>query len=204
MELHGDVISGGLPAIQGAPNVAAPFEKCAHLFIEAVNATETLARVIVSGNDTISGCPVAGDTVVPAITGRAAGAPITFVPGTSAETAFVDNGDSMRFDNFGEPITTGWVFDVASGTLARNCVLATERYAPAGWQRIFVLSDEARPGCGAPGRQVLFFSGDQRLAPTLDWRPGNIESPSFSPESRIDTPIIPPETGSAGLLPAPG
>jgi hypothetical protein len=202
-ELRGEAIGGGLPLVQGVPGVAEPFAHCGHFFFEGVGDIATHVGVIVTGGDTAAGCPSAGAAITPSISGRAAGAPIAFVPGTSVSTSFVSQGDSMRFYNYRYPLTAAWVFDVASGTIARDCMVARDLqgFVPQGSQRIFVISDETLPGCGAPGRSVLFFSGDQRLAPRLDWRAGDIDSVALSPETGMDIVISPPETGSAGLLP---
>jgi hypothetical protein len=54
--------------------------------------------------------------------------------------------------------------------------------------------------CGAPGRPVQFFSGDQRLAPGLEWRAGDIGDLLFAFEPAHDVEIGPPDTGSAGLV----
>ncbi len=119
-------------------------------------------------------------------------------------TTFVDDGDSMRFYTSGAfRITAAWVLDVASGTIAKNCLVAQDLagFVPSGSQRVFVLSSDVadRAGCGAAGRQVQFFSGDQRLAPVVEWRAGNVEAVMFSAAPVVE--MRPPDTGSAGLLP---
>jgi hypothetical protein len=205
MELYGEVISGGLPAQQGNPGIEAPYRACGHLLVESAGAVVSFSRVIVEGVDTHAGCPRAGDRIVPSSDGvPPTPAPaLPFAPGIGAATSWVSNGDSMRFYNYALPITAAWVLDPASATITRDCLAARdlEGFVPQGSQRIFVLSDEARHGCGAPGRPVQFFSGDQRLAPGLDWRAGDIGDLLFAFEPARDVEIGPPDTGSAGLLP---
>jgi hypothetical protein len=203
MELSGEAIGSGLPLVQGVPGITAPFDSCAHFFFDGVSEIATRVGVIVSGSDAAVGCPAAGAEITPAISGDAAGPAITYVPGANVSTSFVSLGDSMRFYNSSYPVTAAWVLDVASGTIARDCMVARDLrgFVPQGSQRVFVLSDKTLPGCGAPGRLVLFFSGAQRLAPRLDWRAGSIDGIVLSPETATDIEIRPPETGSAGLLP---
>ena len=199
MELHGEAISAGLPMVQGDPEIAEPFTTCGHLFFDGVSDIATYATIIVSGGDTVAGCPAAGNAF-----SRTDSGPFVFAPGASVTTTFVDGGDSMRFYTSGAfRITAAWVLDVASGTIAKNCFAARDLagFVPSGSQRVFVLSSDVADlaGCGAPGRQVQFFSGDQRLAPIVEWRAGDVDTGEFSVAPAVEMSL--PETGSAGLLP---
>lgn len=204
MELYGEVITAGLPAQQGDPGIEAPYRACGHLLVESAGSVVTFSRVIVEGADTLAGCPRAGDRVVPSSDGvpPTPAPPVSFAPGSAVATSWVSNGDSMRFYSYAIRITAAWVLDPASATIARDCLVARDLtgFVPQGSQRIFVLSDEARPGCGASGRQVQFFSGDQRLAPGLEWRAGDIGDLLFAFEPAHEVEIGLPDTGSAGLV----
>ncbi len=161
--------------------------------------------MIVEGADTRAGCPRPGDSIVPSSDGvPPTPAPaLPFAPGTTVATSWVANGDSMRF--VAVDITDAWVFDPAAGRLTQRCAETreVEGFVAARTVRVFVLSDEARPGCGAPGRLVRLFRDGLPLAPDIEWRAGDVSQtlPQFdltSPDSRISSP----NTGSAGLLDA--
>lgn len=65
---------------------------------------------------------------------------------------------------------------------------------PPGAVRVFVLSEEVRPGCGAPGRPVRFYRNGAPLDPTIPWRAGPFSYPDgfeFVPA----TDILLPNTG---------
>jgi hypothetical protein len=153
-------------------------------FVHRIRApSETRAGVIVESAATRAGCPTAGDQITPGLGGPgAAGPSLAFAPGTSAEITWVDGGDSMRF--YASDITDAWVLDVASGRLTKNCaviVSVSGGLTPPGFVRVFVLSDEVRPGCGAPGRMVRVVRGKTLLDPILAWQPGALaQSPSFT------------------------
>lgn len=205
MELRGEAISGGLPAQQGAPGVEEPFRACGHLFFDSTSPTGTYARVIIEGADTRAGCPRPGDSIVPSSDGvPPTPAPAQpFAPGTTAATSWVANGDSMRF--VAVDVTGAWVFDPAAGRLTQDCAETHDvvAFVPERTVRVFVLSDEARPGCGAPGRLVRLLRDGLPLAPDIVWQAGDVSQtlPRFELASS-DSRISPPNTGSAGLLDA--
>lgn len=204
MELRGEAISGGLPMVQGAPGIEEPFRSCGHLFFESVRPTGTYAVVIVEGADTHAGCLRPGESVVPSSDGvpPTPAPPVSFVPASTVATSWVSNGDSMRFLAAG--ITDAWVLDQAAGRVTQHCaeVRSIEGFVPPGTARVFVLSDRARPGCGAAGRMVRLFRDGLALEPAVEWRAGDISQtlPQFEVRSPADTRVAPPNAGTAGLL----
>ena len=200
MELAGEFLnSSGLPGEQGDPSVAEPFRKCGHFFVSHYAPSEIRVAVIVVGSDREPGCPSSGVEVTPADSGRPAGAGIPFSPGPSIGATFATGSESMRF--YATDVTGASVLDVAAGTVTTDCavVIPVQGFVPPGYVRVFVLADKARPGCGAPGRLVQLYRDGQALTPSLDWRPGVIEVGELVPGK--PSVIIPPNTGSAGLLP---
>ena len=66
-------------------------------------------------------------------------------------------------------------------------------FVAPGEVRVFVLSDEVRPGCGAPGLQVRLLRGDTLLDPILHWQAGDLQQP---PQFTVAvTNVTPPNTG---------
>jgi hypothetical protein len=199
MELHGEAIDAGLPLVQGEPGVAEPYRSCGHLFVEYGSPAIAQAGVIVESAETHAGCPSAGDEIAPSLGyPTPAGPALAFAPGTSANVTWVVDGDSMRFYTF--DVTDAWVLDFASGRLVKGCAVTRSvqgGMGPPGFERVFVLSDEVRKGCGAPGRGVRLVRGDTLLDPVLTWQAGNVEQP---PEFMVATghSMTPPNTGEGG------
>lgn len=206
MELRGESIAGGVPMVQGVPGIEEPFRSCGHLFFESVGPIGTYTVVVVEGADTHAGCPRPGESVVPSSDGvpPTPAPPVPFAPGTTVATSWVSNGDSMRF--FAAGITDAWVLDQSAGRVTQHCaeVRGVEGFVPPGTARVFVLSDRARPGCGAPGRMVRLLRDGLALEPAIEWRAGDVSQtlPRFEVRPPGDTRVSPPNAGTAGLLDA--
>lgn len=204
MELRGEAIAGGLPMEQGVPGIEEPFRSCGHLWVESVSPVSTNTAVIVEGADTRAGCPRPGDLVVPSSHGvpQTPSPSVPFAPGTTVTTSWVDNGDSMRF--YASYVSDAWVLDPATATVTKHCATVLKMtgggLTPPGLARVFVVSEQARPGCGAPGRTVRLFRDGQPLDPILEWRAGDVSQtlPDFE---LAPTTMSFPDTGAAG---APG
>ncbi len=199
-EIGGEVIVAGLPAQSAKLTVAAPFASCGAAFLEPGTAFSR-RTMIVSGADFRSGCPAVGQPVTIPVDGAPART-LPFALGQSQSTTFVVGGDSMRV------FTT----DADAARIdGKDCavVIPLEGFAliPPGSVRIFVMSEEVRPGCGAPGRLVRFVLHDTPLDPLVPWRAGNVdERIDFTPAS-LATPtasatptprsrVIAPDTGT--------
>ena len=199
MELRGEAIAGGLPMEQGEPGIEAPFHACGHLFFERVDPSTTNTVVIVEGADTLAGCPRPGDPVLPSVDAPQTPSPsVPFAPGTTVTTSWVDNGDSMRF--YASYVSDAWVLDPGTASVAKHCTEIRDvrgGLLPPGLARVFVVSEQARPGCGAPGRTVRLFRDGQPLDPILEWRAGDVSQtlPDFE---LAPTTVSFPDTGSAG------
>jgi hypothetical protein len=197
MELSGEFIVGGLPAVQGVPSVADPFFKCGHLYQVSYTTGHVEEAVIVEGSDTRPGCPSTGDLVTPADNGRMAGIPIPFEPGQSRGTTFIVGADSMRF--YATDVSGASVLDIASGTVTTDCaVVVPPDFVSPDFGRVFVLAEEVRKGCGADGRLVQFYRNGKPLTPMVEWKAGGIGVREFT--AAAPHIITPPNTGSAGLL----
>jgi hypothetical protein len=116
-----------------------------------------------------------------------------FAPGQTVATAFVAGPDSMRFSAI--DIDAAIVIDAAGRTTGTNCAVieGVSGFVPQDFVRVYVMPDELRPGCGAPGRRVVLLRDGQRLAPVLDWRTGSIEI--GRPFEIAQPPVVPPNTG---------
>lgn len=182
MEVSGEVILAGLPA-PDLTNVALapPFAPCAHYFSRPT-AFFTYGTVIVSGADTQPGCPAAGQPITIVIQGETdiPAATIAFEPGQSRQQALVFLGDSMRLSGFNLTAAT------IDGNDCAVVVPARGFFVPEGFVSVFVLSEEVRPGCGAPGKQVRFYRDGLPVDPLLPWQAGPLKTnPQFT--SGIDT-----------------
>ena len=103
----------------------------------------------------------------------------------------------MRLYTF--DVTDAWVLDVASGRLVKSCAVTVPvqgGLTPPGFRRVFVLSDEARPGCGGAPPAVSSGSlrGDQLLDPILNWQAGNVAQPPRFTVATLDN-VTPPNAG---------
>jgi hypothetical protein len=70
--------------------------------------------------------------------------------------------------------------------------------------RIFVMPDEIRPGCGAPGRRVGLVRDGVRLVPDLPWQPGEYRPSPPVEFKQPDIVVRAPDTGSGGAPEAAG
>ncbi len=194
MELHAETILRGLPEPHVTfSRVAPPFTGtnvgCVESFAEGIGWT-----LIIVGSEQRDGCPSKGDRFSVIMNGVVVGT-FPFLPGSTApeELRFVAGGDSMRLDSAD-----------ADGAEIGGLDCSVVRPHAGGLippsSAIYVLSDEARPGCGTPGKLVRFTKDGRPLEPLVPWYAGDqngaIEFTDAAPRS-----IKPPNTGSAGLLP---
>jgi len=194
MELHGETFVRGLPAedvtfSRTAPPFTGGTVGCIEAFREGIGWT-----LIVVGSDLRAGCPSKGDRFSVIMEDQIVGT-FPFLPGTIApdELTFVAGGDSMLV-----------VAGGADGAQIDGADCAVVRHVGGGLTPpgnfIYVLSDEARAGCGTPGKLIRFTKNGRPLDPLVPWHAGaqngGIEFTDAKP--RV---ITPPSTGSAGLLP---
>lgn len=196
MEVDGEAILAGVPAPDATIALAAPFGGC----IERPAGPPFPLFVIVGA--TRSGCPTPGAPVQLVLDGSSAGS-IAYAAGRVTQDVAA-RGDSMRLS--GLSITAARI-DGVDCAVIRDLAAAP---LPPEYVRIFVLSDDIRPGCGAPGRVVRFYRGDVPLDPLVPWRAGDLpQFPDFVPSKAIVAPnagggsgdaSTPVALGLAGLL----
>ena len=197
MEIHADVILRGLPDTNVSFSQAAPpFTGAGNGCVEPMNEGAGVTLLIL-GSDLRRECPSKGDRFSIVMEGQVVGT-FPFLPGTIApdELTFVAGGDSMLV-----AATEADGARIEGGTGAECAVVRPVGGSLTPPQNfIYVLSDEARPGCGTPGKLVRFTNGGRPLDPLVSWHAGaqngGIEFTDAKP--RV---ITPPNTGSAGLLP---
>lgn len=194
MELHADVIVRGLPETnvkfsRAAPPFTGTNVGCVESFAEGIGVT-----LIIVGNDQRVGCPSKGDRFSVIMENQVVGT-FVFEPRSIApdELTFVAGGDSMRI-----------VAADADGAQIDGANCAVVRRVGGGFTppsfAIYVLSDEARSGCGAPGKLVRFTKGGRLLDPFVPWYAGGQNGRIEFTEASTSV-ITPPNTGSAGPLP---
>ena len=193
MELGFSVIRRGMP-VSAVISLAAPYGQCQ----EAIRELQGL-MLVVGGRDR-AGCPEAGAQIAVLADGDPGGT-VTFAPGTRERVyrTVVIGGDSMRFS-----LSWGGVegdLQVTSATVdgVECAVIEVIRSFPVRLS-VYVLSSEARAGCGTPGKLVQFYRDRAPLEPRVPWQAGWRSEPvEFTlAQTRV---ITPPNTGSAGLLP---
>jgi hypothetical protein len=183
----------------------APYEDCVGHFLD-VTTWFSFAAVIVGSSDFAANCPADGDPVTIVLDGdtdSAINAP--FQPGTVVGSNLVAHGDSMRV-----------VGELLSGATigGAECAVILEpppgAFLGPGTVTAFVLADEIRSGCGAPGRDVIFHREGKPLAPTLPWaagRPDTFIEFTFVNDQPTPTPdpqqIEPPQTGTGPAVSSP-
>jgi hypothetical protein len=192
MEVSGEVIVAGLPPTTANFALAAPFAACADVLFEP-GAVASIARVYVSGARGRPGCPAPGDEVAIVLEGAVAAA-LPYDSGAEAGIAFAAHGDSMRI----------YAHDVDAARIGGvDCavVVPLSGFVPPDSVRVFVLGDEVRAGCGAPGRSVRFYRDGLPLDPLVPWRAGPLvypDAPELVPAS--ETPILLPSVGDGATL----
>ncbi len=202
MEISGEAIVAGLPAQSMTLGLAAPFAACEGSFLEP-GPWASRATVIVQGAGEQAGCPAEGAPVTVVADGVQA-TTATFSAGETKTAAIVVGGDSMRL--YGTFITGATIDGVDCGVVAAPPPGA---FVPEGSVRVFVLSQEARAGCGAPGKQVRFYISGRAAEPLVPWVAGTndqrteftVAEPSTPTPAATPTPhgvIVPPNTGSGG------
>jgi hypothetical protein len=153
---------------------------------------------MILGADMRAGCPGPGDQFSVVMNGAVVGT-FTFAAGGREATTFAIGPDSMRLYAF--DIDDVWVFDTGSARLTRGCAVIQPQvggFAPGGYVRIFVMPDEIRPGCGAPGRRVGLVRDGVRLVPDLPWQPGEYRPSPPVEFKQPDIVVRAPDTGSGG------
>jgi hypothetical protein len=194
MELRGGVIVDGLPDLepefgdQAPPFIGGPASPC----VEPAQDAFSQQILIVVGADQRMHCPTPGSHFGVWLNGQTIGE-YTFAAGQTVATTFVVGPDSMRLSAI--DIDAAIVIDAAGRTTGTNCAVieGVSGFVPPDSVRVYVMPDELRPGCGAPGRRVVLLRDGQRLAPVLDWRTGNIER---TQEFTLQPPVVPPNTGT--------
>jgi len=182
MEIWGEPILAGVPAPAARIALAAPFGGCLEH-----SADRRFPLLFVVGA-TRPGCPAAGASVQLLLDGSPAGV-VAYAAGRMSRD-LVAGGDSMRM--YGHFITAARISGVDCAVIAPF----TGALIPPGSVRVFVLSEEVRPGCGAPGRLVRFYRDGLPLDPTVPWHAGPFvypEVPEFVPAQ-----VIAPNTGGGG------
>jgi hypothetical protein len=194
MELHGDVVVRGLPATnvtfsRAAPPFTGKNAGCVESFMQGSAAT-----AIIVGSDQRAGCPSKGDKFSVIMEGQVV-ATFQFLPGeiTPDEFTFVAGGDSMLA---AAEHADGAQIDGADCAVVRP--MSGGLTSPSNF--IYVLSDEARAGCGTPGKLVRFTNGGRPLDPLIEWHAG-AQNGGIDFTEALPHIITPPNTGSAGLLP---
>ena len=186
MEVNGELIIAGVPARDATVALAAPFAGCLER-----PADYPYPLLMITGNVSRPGCPQSGDTIVTILDGTPATA-LTYVPASTLATDLVARGDSMRL--YASAFTAARIDGIDCAVIEP----LTGGLIPPESVRVFVLSEEVRPGCGAPGRLVRFYREGQALDPLVPWRAGqfNYSYEDFVPAAHDDQIILPPNTGA--------
>jgi hypothetical protein len=156
---------------------------------------------MIAGGADRAGCPQLGDAVTLLADGEVGGM-LVFAPGQSTSTDLVVGGDSMRF--WFEPNEFSGGSDeppvIAASVNSIDCAVVENIRTFGGGLAVYVLSDEARAGCGRPGDVVRFYRDGVLLEPELPWQAGWLSGPpDVVPAEGASHTITPPNTGSAGL-----
>jgi hypothetical protein len=183
MEVYGEAILAGVPAPEAAIALSAPYTGCVERHVE-----RTFPLLFVVGSSR-SGCPGAGASLQVVLDGATANV-LTYTPGGRPSADIVARGDSMRM--YGSNVTGGRINGVECAVIRPH----TGALIPEGFVRVFILSEEVRAGCGAPGRTVRLYIDGVAQDPTFAWRAGQFNFPDV-PEFRDAREVVsPPNTGS--------
>jgi hypothetical protein len=184
MEIWGEPILAGVPAPAASIALAAPYGACIE---RPADRQFPFPLLFIIGVDR-PGCPAAGASVQLLLDGSPAGV-VAYAAGRASRD-LVAHGDSMRM--YGHFITAARISGVDCAVIQPfNGILI-----PPGSVRVFVLSEEVRSGCGAPGRLVRFYRDGVPLDPMVPWRAGPFvypDVPDFVPAQ-----VIAPNTGGGG------
>ena len=193
MEAAVSVVVRGIPASDPHLTLAPPFDRCA----ERIEGLPGLL-IIVDGRGR-TGCPSGGDALTILVDGQPAGT-LTFAPGTRAFSlpTLVIGGDSMRFFVSAGSESGTWEVDGARID-GHECAVVQRREAFPPGISIYVLSDEARPGCGRPGSTVRLYRNGAPLAPVLSWQPGWVAGDIAVALEGLHV-ITPPNTGDGAAM----
>jgi hypothetical protein len=153
MEVSGESILAGVPAPDAVITLGAPFGGCLE------RAVERRYPLLVIVGAARPGCPAAGTLVQLLLDGSPTGT-ISYSRGQATQD-LVARGDSMRL--YGSFISAARIADVDCGVV--QSMSGTGGLIPPGFVRVFVLSEEVRTGCGAPGRLVRFYRDGAPLDP---------------------------------------
>jgi len=182
MEIWGEPILSGVPAAPASIALGAPFGGCIE---RSADRRFPLLYIVGAARP---GCPAAGASVQLLLDGSPAGV-VAYAAGRASRD-LVARGDSMRM--YGSLITAARIAGVDCAVIQPF----TGVLIPPGSVRVFVLSEEVRPGCGAPGRLVRFYRDGAPLDPTVPWRAGPFVYPDV-PEF-VPAQVIAPNTGGGG------
>jgi hypothetical protein len=202
MEISGEAISAGLPAQTLEVDLGAPFETCDASYAN-VESWHSTATVLVSSSESEPGCPTTSDEVTIIFAGDASSAnSIAFTSGEQVAAEFVTGGDSMRLG----------LIDVDAALINGNdCAVVMPpppgAFVPQGSVFVFVLSAEARAGCGTQGVPVEFYFQGRLLEPTVPWMAGRPqEVPALTPAEvdptetpTADQGVTSPSTGTDSM-----
>jgi hypothetical protein len=196
METYASVVVRGIPT-EATVTAAPPFTQC----VEHPFDYGGSLLAIVGGADR-AGCPQPGDTVALLVDGEPAGT-LAFAPGSGSSQMLVVGGDSMRFWFPLDDYSGGAVPSISATVNSTQCAVVENIRTFGGGLAVYVLSDEARAGCGRPGDVVSFYRDGVLLEPELPWQAGWLSGPpDFVPAEGASHSITPPNTGSAGLAAA--
>jgi hypothetical protein len=197
MEITGEAIVRGLPAQSLAVTAAAPYESCVGSFLD-VSSWYSSATVIVSDSAADASCPDPGSAVTVVLEGDTAAAiTVPFSPGQTVSRDLVARGGAMRIT--GVSLTAAKIGGVECAVILQPPPGA---FLPGGIVTAFVLSEEVRAGCGAPGRLVEFYRDGRLLTPPIPWVAARPDEPiefAFAPDTPTTTPrppVVLPRTGS--------
>jgi hypothetical protein len=174
MEISGEAIIDGLPAVDlEFAHEAPPFDgDCIESF-HAAYESRTNAVVIVVGGDQRSDCPENGDEFTLISKGQDV-LTMTFAEGGKPSADFVIGGDSLRLYVSG--VDGAAVYEGGQRT-GGDCAVIFELggYNVYDLERVFVLPDDVRAGCGAPSRDVQFYHEGLAMYPTVPWVAGELD-----------------------------
>jgi hypothetical protein len=201
MEISSEVIVAGLPAQAPDVTLAPPYADCSEMYVVFANGTQTQAVTFVVSPAVRDGCPAAGSEVSVLVDGRFATL-MPVQPGQRVAEPLAVGGDSMRL--YATDVDVARIDGVDCGVV----VPVTGGLIPPDLVRVFVLSEELRPGCGVTGRPVRFFRDGAPLDPVIPWTAGQVDSaPEFTPAAQPTStpvrPVLPPDTGN-GAAPDAG
>lgn len=194
----------GLPAKSPVLTLAPPIEGCLRYTVDRATLYESAATMVILASSAKAGCPAEGEAVNVLISGRPAQPALSFARGGWTFTPLTVGGPSMLFYTY-----KGMDGATIDGVECGIVVHAGLNGGP--WEHtpeednasVYVVSEQTRPGCGAPGKLVEFRRNGVGLRPLIPWGTEYMEDPGLRPTSPVQR-ITPPNTGGGGALAATG